>query len=91
MSRSCSDLSLLVDDGALDLRTLSAVVAMWSNPGQRYSLALQAASTYSKPRELIAQHGTVLLCRKPKTSGMVMGRWEEGTNPSRLRSLLGIV
>ncbi|GFR43782.1 hypothetical protein Agub_g4898 [Astrephomene gubernaculifera] len=74
VSRNGQDLSLLMDDGALDMRSLANVCWMWNTPHLRYSLAVEATSTYVKHRDLIAQYGSVLLCRKPKVVGMVMGR-----------------
>ncbi|PNH12786.1 hypothetical protein TSOC_000270 [Tetrabaena socialis] len=64
ISRSTLDLAMLTEDGALDLRTLAYVASMWTD--NRFSLAVEAASTYVKHRELIAKYGSVLLCRKPK-------------------------
>ncbi|KAG2498859.1 hypothetical protein HYH03_003051 [Edaphochlamys debaryana] len=83
VSRSCHDLSLLQEDGALDLRTLAHVGYMWNQPHLRYSMAIESASTYVKHRDLILQHGSVLLCRKPKVLGMVVGKLDGAVRVDR--------
>ncbi|KAG2453465.1 hypothetical protein HYH02_001686 [Chlamydomonas schloesseri] len=83
VSRTCADLSLLLEDGALDMRSLAHVSYMWSQPHMRYSLAVETACTYVNHRNMIARHGSVLLCRKPKVLGMVMGRLDGAVRVDR--------
>ncbi|KAG2439349.1 hypothetical protein HXX76_004708 [Chlamydomonas incerta] len=83
VSRTCTDLALLLEDGALDMRSLAHVSYMWNQPHMRYSLAVETACTYVNHRSMIAQHGSVLLCRKPKVLGMVMGRLDGAVRVDR--------
>eukprot|EP00198_Chlamydomonas_reinhardtii_P007529 XP_001696866.1 predicted protein [Chlamydomonas reinhardtii] len=83
VSRTCTDLALLLEDGALDMRSLANVSYMWNQPHMRYSLAVETACTYVNHRSMIAQHGSVLLCRKPKVLGMVMGRLDGAVRVDR--------
>jgi hypothetical protein len=64
VSRSAHDLSLLLDDGALDLRSLAHVVHLWNKPGGP-SLAIETLSTYVKHHDLIAEHGSVVRAGRP--------------------------
>ncbi|GIL54363.1 hypothetical protein Vafri_9929 [Volvox africanus] len=83
VSRNSQDLSLLLEDGALDIRSLAHVSYMWNTPHLRYSVVVEAASTYVKHRDMILQHGSVLLCRKPKVAGMVVGRLDGAVRVDR--------
>ncbi|EFJ45379.1 hypothetical protein VOLCADRAFT_94176 [Volvox carteri f. nagariensis] len=55
----------------------------WNTAHMRYSVVVEAASTYVKHRDMILQHGSVLLCRKPKVSGMVVGRLDGAVRVDR--------
>ncbi|KXZ52809.1 hypothetical protein GPECTOR_8g195 [Gonium pectorale] len=83
VSRNGQDLSMLMDDGALDMRSLSHVSYLWNTPHLRYSLAVETASSVARHRDMIAYHGSVLLCRKPKVAGMVVGRLDGAVRVDR--------
>lgn len=66
VSRTCTDLALLLEDGALDMRSLANVSYMWNQPHMRYSLAVETACTYVNHRSMIAQHGSVVSGEGPR-------------------------